>query len=50
MEARDTAILEYIEAQLGRLRMQADAIDVPLLAYMIEQAILEAQSQQKASE
>ncbi len=44
MEAaeRRTAILEYIEAQLGRLRMQADAIDAPLLAYMIEEAAEEA--------
>ena len=43
-EASEKLILEQIESDLSRLRMQADAIGQGLLAYMIDMARLEAQN------
>ena len=40
---RRAEVLEYIALQIERLRRQADAIDAPLLAHLLEQARLEAQ-------
>ena len=40
----DKLILEHIESDLSRLRMQADGIGQGLLAYMIDMARLEARN------
>jgi hypothetical protein len=44
-EERDRLVLEEISFQLGRLKMQADAIDAALLSYLLEMAIAEAREQ-----
>lgn len=41
MDPKSLAVLEYVEAQLGRLAVQGNAIGEPLLPYLIEQAALE---------